>query len=160
MGQSDNKDPVSFSPLTRRLDGPSHASQTPANLKQSLDPAFEYHNFGAVLFRQPQLVFSQWVPSVFTVGELLYNYTEQHVMAEKAKLPDDDSTLSQSCWAPHRLPLRSVITGWVGQSPASPTLQNARRLLMSESSGSAKPYNLSTDQLFRRQHTISRARHA
>merc|ERR1712224_946693 len=48
-----------------------------------------------VFFWKPPSAFDQWSPCAFEVNGVLYNCTEQFMMAGKARLFGDDATLSQ-----------------------------------------------------------------
>ena len=58
------------------------------------DGSLTYMNDEVVLFWQPPSAFSQWTLSPFTVNLVEYNCAEQFMMASKARLFGDDSTLS------------------------------------------------------------------
>ena len=58
------------------------------------DGSLTYMNDKVVLSWQPPSVFSQWTLSSFTVNLVEYNCVEQFMMASKARLFGDDSTLS------------------------------------------------------------------
>ena len=58
------------------------------------DGSLTYINDDVVLFWQPPSVFSRWTLSPFTVDSVEYSCAEQFMMASKARLFGDDSTLS------------------------------------------------------------------
>ena len=58
------------------------------------DASLTYISDEVILFWQPPSVYSQWIPSPFTVGLVNYTCAEQFMMASKARLFGDDSALS------------------------------------------------------------------
>ena len=85
-------------PVTTPSVRPSQATRklfTPLLTAAGLyDGSLTYINDDFVLFWQPPSVFSQWTLSPFTVDLVEYSCAEQFMMASKARLFGDDSTLS------------------------------------------------------------------
>ena len=85
-------------PVTTPSVRPSRATRelfTPLPTAAGLyDGSLTYINDEVVLFWQPPSVFSQWTLSPFTVDLVEYSCAEQFMMASKARLFGDGSTLS------------------------------------------------------------------
>ena len=60
----------------------------------SYDDTLTYADDTIVLFWTPPSAFSQWMPSPFTVEEVLFNCSEQYIMASKARLFNDRVALA------------------------------------------------------------------
>ena len=85
-------------PVTTSSVGPSRTTRQLFNplptAADVYDGSLTYINDGAVLFWQPPSVFPQWTLSPFTVDLVEYSCAEQFMMASKARLFGNDTTLS------------------------------------------------------------------